>query len=103
MGGTKKKPISKIEKRQLKEREKAKKKEEKVQRVVREFMVDEELRRKIEKEIARMPCITPSAIAVKYNIRISTAKRLLRELNGKGIIRLVDKSPNVTIYAPSTR
>ena len=44
MGGTKKKPISKIEKRQLKEREKAKKKEEKVQKVVREFLVDDDLR-----------------------------------------------------------
>ncbi len=103
MGGTKKKPISKIEKRQLKEREKAKKKEEKVQKVVREFLVDDDLRKKIEKEIVKMPCITPSAIAMKYNIRISTAKRLLRELNSKGLIRLVDRSPNITIYAPATR
>lgn len=55
----------------------------------------------IMKDLKRVRCITPYVVATRYNIKISTAKKLLRELAEKGVIRLVDKNRRVAIYVPA--
>jgi small subunit ribosomal protein S25e len=48
--------------------------------------------------IKGMKAITPTGVATKFNLKISVAKRMLKELEKKGIIRLVIRSKNLKVY-----
>ncbi len=112
MGGTKKKSISQMEKQQKlkerKEREKAEKerrrREEKAERdrSVRMLVASEEQVKIIEQEAASAGYVTPYTVASRLNVRLSVAKMLLRDVEARGLIKLVAKSPRTAIYAPAT-
>ena len=53
---------------------------------------------KIVAEIKKMNVLTPYAVATKYNIRISTAKGFLEQLEANGAVQLVSGSHNIKIY-----
>merc|ERR1711893_536286 len=46
---------------------------------------------KLYKEVPSYKLITPSVVSERLKVRGSLAKAALRELHGKGLIRLVDK------------
>ena len=48
-----------------------------------------------------MSVLTPYAVATKYNIRISTAKDFLEQLETNGAVQLVSGSHNLKIYKPA--
>ena len=58
----------------------------------------ESLLKTIEKEVVNSPVITPQSLAIKYGIRVSTAKRLLREYHKKGLVIYVDGNSKLRIY-----
>lgn len=49
-------------------------------------------------EIKKMKVLTPYSVASKYELRISVAKDFLESLEKKGVIELVSKNRNLTIY-----
>lgn len=97
MGGPKKKkPI----KRRKKPKRKVEVKKLELQKNVREVVVTNKLTTQIEKEAVKMNYVTPYVIATKYNIRISIAKNILKNLSQKGILEKVSSNRRTIIYTP---
>lgn len=67
---------------------------------VRELIPDEETIKKIEGELRRMRGITPQYIADKYNVRVSTAKQILKKAEEKKIIECVISNRRTRVYQP---
>ena len=45
-----------------------------------------------------MKAITPTAVAIRFNLKISVAKRMLKDLESKGVIEFVTRSKNLKVY-----
>ena len=45
-----------------------------------------------------MKAITPTVVASRFNLKISVAKRMLSQLEDKGIIEFVTRSKNLKVY-----
>jgi ribosomal protein S25 len=106
MGGKKKVGIKQMEKQQVKEDEtKDAKKKEKAgppkERKSIGIMSPDAKNEKIVGEIKKMNALTPYAVSTKYNIRISTAKDFLEQLEANGAVQLVSGSHNLKIYKPT--
>lgn len=104
MGGRKKPSISQLEKRARREgREKKKEDKKKVemklnaQGELTQVSIDH-----IVKDIKKMKYITPYVLASRFGIKISRAKRVLRELEAKGIVKAYDKNHRTPIYIPAS-
>jgi len=66
--------------------------------VIRDLYPDDETMKKIENEIKRAKGLTPQYIADKYNIRVSTAKKILRDAEEKKIVRCVISNKRTRVY-----
>ncbi len=102
MGGKKKLSIKQMDKAQKKATEKKEKRiatssDKSVPGVTTPSLKDE----KLESELKKMKVITPHAIASRFNLRLSTAREFLIQLEGKGMIKFVSKSRNLRIYKPA--
>ncbi|MHA1200222.1 MAG: 30S ribosomal protein S25 [Candidatus Heimdallarchaeaceae archaeon] len=69
---------------------------------IRELNPDEETKKKIDDELKRAKGITPAYLAHKYNIRVSTAKKILREAEANNVIKMITKSRRTTVYSTAT-
>ncbi|XP_060607254.1 small ribosomal subunit protein eS25-like [Ruditapes philippinarum] len=58
---------------------------------------------KLYKEVPNYKLITPSVVSERLKIRGSLAKRGLRELNAKGLIKLVSKHSSQLIFTRATK
>ena len=67
--------------------------------VRRELIISEEQKQEMEKEIPSMRVITPSAIALKYGVRVSIAKAVLTELEMKGLISRISSEGKFKLYS----
>ena len=106
MGGKKKLGIKQMEKQQVKEDEtKEAKKKEKAgmskERKTIGIMPPDAKNEKIVSEVKKMNVLTPYAVATRFNIRISTAKDFLEQLEANGAVQLVSGSNNIKIYKPA--
>ena len=45
-----------------------------------------------------MKAITPTAVAIRFNLKVSVAKRMLTELESKGVVEFVTRSKNLKVY-----
>lgn len=45
-----------------------------------------------------MKAITPTAVATRFNLKISVAKRMLTTLEEKGVVEFVTRSSNLKVY-----
>jgi len=96
LGGPKKKrPITK-----RKPKRKVDVKKTELQKTVREVVITDKLAIQIEKEALKMNYVTPYVIATKYNIRVSLAKNILKNLSKKGVIEKVSSNRRTILYAP---
>ena len=64
----------------------------------RQLQLDSESRATAEDEILKMRVITPSAVASRYDIRVSTAKRLLENLQQRGQLQLIVDTRRLKVY-----
>ena len=107
MGGKKKLGIKQMEKQQVKEdddKSKDKKKEKAglpKERKTVGIMPPDAKNEKIVSEVKKMNVLTPYAVATRFNIRISTAKDFLEQLEANGAVQLVSGSHNIKIYKPA--
>ena len=103
MGGVHKKPISIIEKRTKRMLEgKAGRREKRplseTEKRERSVIVTLELLRTIESGIREFKVVTPYLIMTKYDITYGNAKRVLKILSRKGLIREVSRNRRVRVY-----
>lgn len=71
-----------------------------VEKQVRNIIVSSELKSSIEEEVPKMKIITPTIISGKYNIRVSVANEIIKDLEKRGKIKLVEGNPRIKIYQP---
>ena len=107
MGGKKKLGLKKMERMQARKDEEekaAEKKKEKTgppkEKRPAEVIPPDAKNEKIINEIKKMNVLTSYALSSRYNIRISTAKDFLEQLEQNGVVELVSGSHNIKIYKP---
>ncbi len=103
MGGRKKPTLSQLEKRmrkQLEAREKREKKREttSVEPVISIERID---LNRVAAEVSKMPYVTPYLLASKYGIKISAARRILKQLVDQGVLSVYDYNRRVPIFVPA--
>ena len=70
--------------------------------VERDAFIPTSLEEEIKEAILKKKSILASDIALKYDIRISTVKLLLKQMEQQGVIKLLDHSLKLKIYVPSS-
>ena len=53
-------------------------------------------------ELSKMNAITPYSLALKYDIRLSTAKEMLHQLERRGLVQLVASNNNIKFIKNQT-
>jgi small subunit ribosomal protein S25e len=69
---------------------------------IRDLAPDEDAKKKIEAEIKRAKGLTPAYLADKFNIRVSTAKKMLKEAEANNIVEVITKSRRTTVYSAAS-
>ena len=67
--------------------------------VTRDLTPDDETKKKIDEELKRAKGITPSYLADKYNVRVSTAKKILQEAEANNIVKKIISSRRTKVYS----
>lgn len=70
--------------------------------VIRDLTPDKETKKKIDGELSRAKGVTPAYLADRYNIRVSTAKKILREAEANNIIKRISKSRRTSVYSAAS-
>ncbi|KKN12218.1 hypothetical protein LCGC14_1018670 [marine sediment metagenome] len=71
--------------------------------VERDAFIPKPLEKDIKEAILKKKSILATDIALRYDIRVSTAKLLLKHYEEEGLIKLYDPSIKLKIYVPSTQ
>ena len=70
--------------------------------VERDAFIPKDLEKEIKESILKRKTILATDIALKYDIRVSTIKLLLKQYEEEGLIKLLDPSLKLKIYVPSS-
>ncbi|MFW9828303.1 MAG: hypothetical protein ACFFEY_11990 [Candidatus Thorarchaeota archaeon] len=70
--------------------------------VERDAFIPKNLEKEIKESLPKKKTILATDIALKYDIRVSTAKLLLKQYEEEGLIKLFDPSLKLKIYVPSS-
>jgi len=69
--------------------------------VTQHVVAEEGVTERASKVVKHMKFVTPKMLADKMEISIGLAKRVLRDLEAKGIIKLYSKNRRIQIYVPA--
>jgi len=97
-GGKKKKPISAMEKETKKEE--VKKPEKREKQVSAFYDVDEGILKKALSTVKGVDVVTTYQLASSLGVRMSTARRILKELSSRGDVEVLDKFRALIIAVP---
>jgi len=92
--GQKKKSISKLDKKKWGEKPKV------IEKTKRSIHLEADLIKSIKAELPKLKYISPTLIAEKFGIRVSTAKVMLAELRSEKLIEEVAHTPRITVFKP---
>ena len=70
--------------------------------VERDAFIPKNLEKEIRDSISKKKSILATDIALKFDIRVSTAKILLKHYEEEGLIRLLDPTLKLKIYVPTS-
>ncbi len=98
MGGQKKPTISKLKKMLEGKRKKSDKEE--TRKVEYGVLIDPQKREELLNYINGLRYVTPNMVSRKGEIKISVAKKFLRELEREGVVKLDIKNRELEIYIP---
>ncbi len=70
--------------------------------VERDAFIPKKLEKEIKESILKKKTILATDIAMRYDIRVSTVKLLLKQYEEEGLIKLFDPSLKLRIYIPSS-
>ena len=71
--------------------------------VERDAFIPSAIEDEIKESILKKKSILASDVALKYDVRISTAKLLLQKYEQEGLIKLLDPSLKLKIYVPISK
>ena len=71
--------------------------------VERDAFIPQTLEKEIKENYLKKKTITATDIALKYDIRVSTVKLLLKQYEEEGLIKLLDPSLKLKIYVPTSK
>ena len=71
--------------------------------VERDAFVPKKLEKEIKESILKKKSILATDIALKFDIRVSTAKLLLKIYEEEGLIKLFDPTLKLKIYVPTSQ
>jgi len=98
LGGRKKLTLTQMERQQMRKRAAARRgaeaREKRIGTVFGPDIKDEAFL----SELRKMKVVTPYSLASRYNLRLSVAKQMLRELERRGLLELVAASRYTRIY-----
>jgi len=97
------KPITAIERRQRRLMQRAERRERREERREKRTAItalEHEIARKVERDFRNMDLITPFEIVQRYNVKYSTAKRVLLELARRGVVKIHLKTRRLIIAVP---
>lgn len=70
--------------------------------IKRDLFISKEVRDNLDKAVPRMKYITPTELANKFGLKISTVKEYLKELEKKHVIARADVSnPKLWVFVPT--
>jgi len=69
--------------------------------VERDSFIPKSIENDIRESLNKKKSILASDIALKYDIRLSTAKKLLDQYEEEGLIKLYDPSLKLKVYVPN--
>ena len=69
--------------------------------VERDAFIPKPLEKEIRESLLKRKSILATDIALRYDIRVSTVKILLRQYEEEGLIKLLDPSLKLKIYVPA--
>lgn len=70
--------------------------------VERDAFIPQALEKEIKEAILKKKTILATDLALKFDIRISTAKILLKQYEEEGLIKLLDPALKLKIYVPNS-
>jgi ribosomal protein S25 len=87
--------------RQQRRKEKAEETKEKgrFQKTIGSLDIPEMSNEELMEQLKRMKAITPTGLATQMKIKVSTAKKLLKELEEQKVLSLASRSHNLKVYA----
>lgn len=71
--------------------------------VERDAFVPKKLEKEIKESILKKKSILATDLALKFDIRVSTAKLLLKIYEEEGLIKLLDPTLKLKIYVPTSQ
>ncbi|ALU11876.1 30S ribosomal protein S25 [Ignicoccus islandicus DSM 13165] len=100
------KPLSAAEKRQMKQllediRKRMIEEKKSTRGVTQRVVAEGDVLRKAEAIVRKMQYVTPYVLANKMEVGIGLAKRILRDLETKGVVKLYSKNRRVQVYVPA--
>ncbi|MFW9894913.1 MAG: hypothetical protein ACFFD7_03835 [Candidatus Thorarchaeota archaeon] len=71
--------------------------------VERDAFIPKKLEKDIRDSIAKRKSILATELALKFDLRVSTVKLLLKQYEEEGLIKLLDPKLKLKIYVPITQ
>ncbi len=93
-----KKSMKKIEKQQRRKEKEESKEKGRVKKTIGALDIPEMTTEELMEQLGKMRAITPTGLAIHYNLKVSTSKKLLKELMEQKVITLASSSHNLKVY-----
>jgi ribosomal protein S25 len=94
-----KRSLRQIEKQQRRRDREEKSEKGRVEKTIGSLDIPEMSSEELMEQLGKMKAITPTGLAVQFNLKVSTAKRLLEDLRKDRVVDLVSRSHNLKVYA----
>ena len=94
-----KKSLKKMEKQQSAKDKTDQKAKDKRNKIIGAIEIPDATSDEVMGALKGMKAITPTGVASKFNLKVSVAKKMLRELEDNGTLELAARSHNLKVYA----
>ena len=90
--------MKQIERQQRRKEKEETKEKGKFQKTIGTLDIPEMTTDELMEQLGKMKAITPTGLAIHYNLKVSTSKKLLKELMEQKVITLASRSHNLKVY-----
>jgi len=94
-----KRSMKQIEKQQRRKGKQETKEKVRFQKTIGSLDIPDMSNEELMEQLGKMKAITPTGLAIHYNLKVSTANKLLNELMEQKVITLASRSHNLKVYA----
>jgi small subunit ribosomal protein S25e len=94
-----KRNLKQLERQQSRKDKDIKEKGGRVEKTIGSLEIPEMKSDELLEQLQKMKAITPTGLALQYNLKVSMAKKLLNQLEDDRVVNLVSRSHNLKIYA----